>query len=70
MDRINPVCTSRATTSSKTHCEVPRPGDFAPFHKPSSRVVTDPFTARDGHGRFGEPAPEAFNAGFRTFCGT
>jgi serine/tyrosine/threonine adenylyltransferase len=44
-------------------------GDMAPFHALMA-AVTQPFDARPGWERFALPAPEGFDAGFRTFCGT
>ena len=44
-------------------------GDMAPFEELLS-AVTDPFTERDGLERFSEPAPDNFQRGFKTFCGT
>ena len=44
-------------------------GDLAPFERLLS-VLTDPYQAQPGNGRYAEPAPDSFSAGYRTFCGT
>ncbi len=44
-------------------------GDLAPFERLLD-IVTQPFEERSGLERFAEPAPDEFNARFRTFCGT
>ena len=33
-------------------------------------VLTRPYEVREGLERYAEPAPEAFEEGFKTFCGT
>lgn len=68
MDSVNPIYIPRnhlvdsALRSSTT-------GDYGTVIELID-VLGDPFTKRPGLERFAEPAPEAFNSGFRTFCGT
>ncbi|MEP6300078.1 MAG: protein adenylyltransferase SelO [Ilumatobacter sp.] len=44
-------------------------GDLSPFEELMD-VLADPVTERPGLERFSEPAPDAFAAGYQTFCGT
>lgn len=44
-------------------------GDLGPFDELLARV-TDPFTPQPDSERYEQPAPDGFNRGYQTFCGT
>ena len=44
-------------------------GDLGPFDELLARV-TDPYTPQPDSERFEQPAPDGFNRGYQTFCGT
>ena len=68
MDAVNPVYIPRNHIVDQALTAATE-GDMAPF-KELLGVVTDPFIERDGLERFAETAPDGFENGFRTFCGT
>ena len=68
MDQVNPIYVPRNHLVEDALAAATA-GDMAPFEELLS-VVTDPFTERDGLERFSEPAPDNFQRGFKTFCGT
>ena len=68
MDAVNPIYIPRNHLVHDALAAA-TDGDMAPFEELLD-VVTDPFVARDGLERFAGPAPEGFENGFRTFCGT
>lgn len=68
MDAVNPIYIPRNHLVDEA-LDAATAGNMAPFEE-LLRVVTNPFTERDGLERFAEPAPEGFEDGFRTFCGT
>ncbi len=68
MDRVNPLYVPRnhlveeALAAGST-------GDLEPFAQLLD-VVTSPYEFVEGRDRYAEPAPDGFDKGFRTFCGT
>ena len=68
MDRVNPIYIPRNHLVEDA-LKAAALGDVGPFHALLA-VVTDPFGEVEGRDAYAEPAPEAFNACFRTFCGT
>ena len=68
MDAVNPVYIPR-NHLVETALDAAVSGDLGPTHDLLD-AITQPFEVRDGFGRFAEPAPEAFDDGFQTFCGT
>ena len=44
-------------------------GELGPFRELLD-LVTDPFARRPGDEAATQPAPQEFDAGFRTYCGT
>ena len=63
----------RCVAGQPVHGVAPRAlageGDLAPFEALLA-VIGDPYQERAGLEAYALPAPEAFVAGFRTFCGT
>lgn len=68
MDRVNPVYVPRNHLVEEA-LDAGTTGDLAPLERLLD-AVTAPYDERAGLERYAEPAPAAFNAGFRTFCGT
>lgn len=68
MDAVNPVYIPRNHLVEEALAAA-TDGDLKPFEQ-LLEVVTDPFVERDGLERFAQPAPEGFERGFKTFCGT
>ncbi|MCR9164923.1 MAG: protein adenylyltransferase SelO [Nannocystaceae bacterium] len=68
MDTINPIYIPRNHLVEEA-LGAAVDGDLDPMHR-LLEAVTDPFTRRDGLDRYAEPAPEAFDDGYKTFCGT
>ena len=68
MDAANPVYIPRNHLVDQA-LNAATKGDMVPFQE-LLRVVTDPFVERDGLERFAKPAPDGFENGFKTFCGT
>lgn len=68
MDAVNPVYIPRNHLVDEA-LRAATDGDMGPFEQ-LLELVTDPFTKREGLERFAEPAPDGFENGFRTFCGT
>lgn len=67
MDRRNPVVVPRNHLVDEA-LRAGEGGDMAPFHRLLD-AVTHPFDV-PADPRFAAPAPEGFDDGFRTFCGT
>ncbi|WP_370247813.1 YdiU family protein [Nocardioides sp.] len=68
MDRVNPLYVPRNRQTQEA-LDAADAGDLGPYERLLA-AVRDPFTERPGLEYYTEPAPEAFAAGFRTFCGT
>ncbi|MBV1858255.1 MAG: hypothetical protein KUG77_07575, partial [Nannocystaceae bacterium] len=68
MDAVNPVYIPR-NHLVESALDAAVGGDLGPTHD-LLEAITGPFEARDGFGRFAEPAPDSFDDGFKTFCGT
>jgi serine/tyrosine/threonine adenylyltransferase len=68
MDRVNPVYVPRNHLVEEA-LDAGTAGDLALLER-LLEAVTAPYDERAGLERYAEPAPAAFNAGFRTFCGT
>ncbi len=68
MDAANPVHVPRNHLVEEALAAA-TDGDLAPFDDLLA-AVRDPFVARPGQERYALPAPPAFAAGYRTFCGT
>jgi len=68
MDAVNPVYIPRNHLVDQALTAATE-GDLTRFEELLG-VVTDPFIERSGLERFAEPAPDGFEKGFRTFCGT
>jgi uncharacterized protein YdiU (UPF0061 family) len=68
MDSINPIYIPRNHLVEEA-LDAAVDGDHKPFHELLA-AVTNPYVRRKGLERFAEPAPDEFNDGFRTFCGT
>lgn len=68
MDTVNPVYIPR-NHAVESALEAAVGGDLGPVHD-LLEAITRPFEVRDGLERFAEPAPDAFDEGFQTFCGT
>ena len=68
MDAVNPVHIPRNHLVEEALDAAYR-GDLAPFEQLLS-AVRSPYQPIKGGERYAEPAPEEFNQGFRTFCGT
>lgn len=68
MDAVNPVYIPR-NHLVESALDAAVGGDLGPTHD-LLEAITQPFEVRDGFGRFAEPAPDAFEDGFKTFCGT
>ena len=68
MDAVNPVYVPRNHLVEEA-LSAAQNGDLEPFDQLLA-VVTDPFTERPGLERYAQPAPDEFNRGFQTFCGT
>jgi uncharacterized protein YdiU (UPF0061 family) len=69
MDAANPVYIPRNHRVEQALDAAVDEGDLGPFED-LLEAVTRPFEAREGLGRFAEPAPDAFDDSFKTFCGT
>ncbi|MGH1346519.1 MAG: protein adenylyltransferase SelO [Nannocystales bacterium] len=68
MDAVNPVYIPR-NHLVETALDAAVAGDLGPV-RDLLEAITHPFQARDGFGRYAEPAPETFDDGYKTFCGT
>ena len=68
MDAVNPLHIPRNHLVEEALVAATS-GDMSPFEALLS-AVRSPYRPIPGGGRFTEPAPEAFNEGFQTFCGT
>jgi uncharacterized protein YdiU (UPF0061 family) len=68
MDAVNPAYIPRNHLVDQALAAATE-GDLTRFEELLG-VVTDPFIERSGLERFAEPAPDGFEKGFRTFCGT
>ncbi len=68
MDARNPVYIPRNHLVQEALQSAER-GDLSPFGTLLD-LLRSPFTERDGFEAHAEPAPEGFDEGFRTFCGT
>jgi uncharacterized protein YdiU (UPF0061 family) len=68
MDAVNPVYVPRNHLVEEALAAAAA-GDLEPF-RALLTVVTDPFMRRAGLERFELPAPDGFEHGFRTYCGT
>ncbi|MBT5755643.1 MAG: YdiU family protein [Acidimicrobiaceae bacterium] len=68
MDAVNPVYIPRNHLVEEALAAANQ-GDMKPFEELLD-VVTHPFIERDGLDRFAQPAPDGFERGFKTFCGT
>lgn len=68
MDRVNPLYVPRNRQTQEA-LDAADAGDLGPYERLLD-AVREPFTERPGLAAYTEPAPEAFAAGFRTFCGT
>lgn len=68
MDAVNPVYIPR-NDLVEAALDSAVDGDLVPMHRLLD-AVTDPFNPRAGLERYAEPASEAFDEGFKTFCGT
>ena len=68
MDRVNPVHVPRNHLVDEA-LRAATSGDLAPFDELLA-VVREPYVPRPGWERYAAPAPPAFAAGFRTYCGT
>jgi len=68
MDAVNPIYIPRNHLVEEA-LEAATAGDLAAFERLLT-VVTDPFHARPGDGRYAEPAPDSFGRYYQTFCGT
>ncbi len=68
MDSVNPVYIPR-NHLVQSALDAAVGGDLGPV-RDLLEAITQPFEVREGFERFAEPAPEAFDDGFKTFCGT
>jgi uncharacterized protein YdiU (UPF0061 family) len=68
MDAVNPVYIPR-NDLVEAALDSAIEGDLVPIRRLLD-AVTDPFNHRAGLERYAEPASEAFDEGFKTFCGT
>jgi uncharacterized protein YdiU (UPF0061 family) len=68
MQQVNPVYVPRNHLVEEALAAATA-GDLGPVHELVA-VVRAPFDERPGLERYAEAAPEAFGAGYRTFCGT
>ena len=68
LDRRNPIYVPRNHLVEEV-LSAATSGDLEPFERLLD-AVSAPFDERPGLGRYGEPAPSNFAAGYRTFCGT
>lgn len=68
MDKINPIYIPRNHKVEEALSTAVERDDLAPFEQ-LLRILSSPFTARDGHDGYAEPAPRD-GVPFRTFCGT
>jgi serine/tyrosine/threonine adenylyltransferase len=68
MDRVNPRFIPRNHLVEEA-LSAATDGDVGPFHELLD-VVTNPFGDHPEWGRFEGPAPESFEQGYQTFCGT
>jgi serine/tyrosine/threonine adenylyltransferase len=68
MDAVNPVYIPRNHLVEEVLAAANQ-GDMKPFEELLD-VVTHPFVERDGRERFAQTAPDGFERGFKTFCGT
>jgi uncharacterized protein YdiU (UPF0061 family) len=68
MDRVNPVYVPRNHLVEEALAAATG-GDLRPLERLVD-AVTSPFEERPGLERYAAPAPEAFGATYRTFCGT
>ncbi len=69
MDRVNPVYIPRNHLVEAALDDAAAGGDLAPFERLLD-LVTDPYVERPGHETEARPAPDGFDAGYQTFCGT
>jgi uncharacterized protein YdiU (UPF0061 family) len=68
MDRVNPLYIPRNHLVEEALAAATA-GDLVPFERLLD-VLARPFDERPGLERYGAPAPTAFGASYRTFCGT
>ena len=68
MDAVNPVYIPRNHLVDEA-LNAAVEGDLQPMLRLLD-VITRPYAVREGCERYAEPAPNAFDEGFKTFCGT
>jgi len=68
MDAVNPVYIPRNHLVEEA-LDAAVEGDLAPVQR-LLQAVTHPFDPQPGFERYAEPAPEAFDDSYKTFCGT
>ncbi len=68
MDRVNPIHIPRNHLVEGA-LEAAVAGELGPFRRLLD-LVTDPFVLRPGDEDATQPAPDDFDAGYRTYCGT
>ncbi|WP_436793455.1 protein adenylyltransferase SelO [Actinospongicola halichondriae] len=69
MDRVNPVYIPRNHLVEAALDDAAVGGDLTSFERLLD-LVTDPYVERAGHETEARPAPDGFDAGYQTFCGT